>query len=174
MLLPAGKQFSELTLGPCGRINSPRGQGSVEGKRLALGINIKMEPRLVPLIAAALFLVSCQHDLQRADESQIAGIYYLVKVAGTAIPSTVSHDGAPLKVLSGTFIIGADGTCFSRTRFVAPDGNEITREVNADYRIQDSRLIMQWEGAGVTEGTVQGDVFVMDNHGTIFEYSRRP
>ncbi len=125
-------------------------------------------------IAAALVLVSCQHSVQRADESDVAGIYYLVSVDETAIPGAVSHRGTPLELLSGTFIISDDGTCFSRTRFVAPDGNETTREVYANYQVNDSQLIMQWEGAGVTEGTVKGDVFVMDNHGMIFEYSRRP
>jgi hypothetical protein len=48
----------------------------------------------------------------------------------------------------------------------------MTREVYAKYRVQNSRLIMQWEGAGITEGTVEGDTFVMDNHGMIFEYAR--
>ena len=138
-----------------------------------MGAIVRMQVLLLPLIAAALALVSCEQNLQRPDESNVAGIYYLVMVDGTAIPVTVSHDGTPLKVLSGTFIISKDGTCFSRTRFVAPDGNETTREVDADYRVQGSQLIMQWEGAGTTEGTVQGDVFVMDNHGMIFEYSRR-
>ena len=137
-----------------------------------MGITVRTQLILFPLIAATLALVSCQQNLQRADESDIAGIYYLLKVDGTAIPGTVLHDGKPLKVLSGTFIISKDGTCFSRTRFVAPDGNETTREVDADYRVQGPQLIMQWEGAGVTEGTVQGDNFVMDNHGMIFEYSR--
>jgi len=138
-----------------------------------LGVIVRTQLLLLPLIAAALALVSCQQNLQRPDENNIAGIYYLVKVDGTAIPVTVSHDGTPLIVLSGTFIISKDRTCFSRTRFVAPDGKEMTREVNADYQVQGSKLIMQWQGAGETEGTVQGDVFIMDNHGMIFEYSRR-
>ena len=126
------------------------------------------------MVAAAPCLLSCQHEVPRADEDDIAGIYYLVSVNETAIPGTVAHDGTPLELLSGTFVISDDGTCFSRTRFVAPDGQQITREVSADYEVQNSRLSMQWEGAGVTEGTVQGDVFVMDNHGMIFEYTRRP
>ena len=138
------------------------------------GVDVKTKLGLFALVAVALVLVSCQQDLQRTDGSDIAGIYYLVEVDGTAIPGTVSHNGTPLDLRSGTFIISDDGTCFSRTRFVAPDGNEVTREVNADYEGQGSQLVMQWEGAGVTEGTVQGDVFVMDNHGMIFEYSRRP
>ena len=48
------------------------------------------------------------------------------------------------------------------------------REVRAKYLVRDSRLIMTWEGAGITEGTVAGDIFVMDNHGMMFEYTRNP
>ncbi len=128
--------------------------------------------RLLLLAVVALFLVACQHGLERVNDNDITGIYYLAKVDGSAVPTTVSHDGVELQTLSGTFVISEDGTCFSRTRFVPPDGTEITREVYAKYQVQDSRLIMQWEGAGVTEGTIEGDTFVMDNHGMIFQYKR--
>ena len=90
------------------------------------------------------------------------------------MPGTVSHDGVALEVRSGTFIISADGTCFSSMRFTVPGGEDVTREVHAQYVARDFRLIMTWEGAGITEGTVEGDIFVMDNHGMIFEYTRNP
>lgn len=125
--------------------------------------------KLFPAMITALILVACQS----VDGNDVTGIYYLVEVDGSAVPAEVSHDGTALQVRSGVFIIGEDGSCFSRTRFVTPDGNEMTREVRAKYRVKDSRLIMRWEGAGTTEGTVEGDTFVMDNHGMIFEYNRR-
>lgn len=128
-------------------------------------------PKLLSAITAALFLIACQTAVETAD---VTGIYYLMKVDGSEVPTTVSHDGQKLGVNSGTFIISADKTCFSRTRFVPPDGNEMTREVNAKYRVEDSRLIMKWEDAGTTEGTVEGDIFTMDNHGMIFVYTRKP
>ena len=31
---------------------------------------------------------------------------------------------------------------------------------------------MQWEGAGTTTGTAQGDNFTMDNEGMIFVYKK--
>jgi len=31
---------------------------------------------------------------------------------------------------------------------------------------------MQWQGAGVTNGTVEGDTFTMDNEGQIFLYRK--
>ena len=128
--------------------------------------------RTFPVMIVGLFLIACQGLGGSVNGNGITGIYYLLKVDGSAVPTEVSHDGMALQVRSGTFIISANGTCFSRTHFIPPDGDEITREVRAKYRVEDSRVIMQWEGAGMTEGKVEGDVFVMDNHGMIFEYTR--
>ena len=122
-----------------------------------------------------LSLAACQEVIRPVGDNDITGIYYLLKVDGTELPSTVSHDGVVMEIRSGTFIISADGTCFSTTRFaVPPGGKEMTREVRAKYVVRDTQLIMTWEGAGTTEGTVAGDIFVMDNHGMIFEYTRNP
>ena len=130
--------------------------------------------RVFFVMIAVLSLAACQGAVRPVDDNDITGIYYLLKVDGTALPGTVSHDGVALEVHSGTFIISADGRCLSTTRFVAPGGKEMTREVQAKYLVRDSRLIMTWEGAGITEGTVAGDIFVMDNHGMMFEYTRKP
>lgn len=128
-----------------------------------------MTLRLLSTLTAALLLAGCQ----TVGSDDLTGIYYLATVDGSAVPAEVSHDGQMLRVNSGVFVISGDGTCFSRTRFVAPDGTEMTREVSAKYQVEDARLIMQWEGAGTTEGTVDGDTFVMDNHGMLFEYTQR-
>lgn len=130
--------------------------------------------RVFSVMIAILSLAACQEVVRPVDDNDITGIYYLLKVDDTALPGTVYHDDVALEIRSGTFIISADGTCFSRTRFTAPGGEEVTREVHAQYVVRDSRLIMTWEGAGMTEGTVEGDNFVMDNHGMIFEYTRNP
>lgn len=130
--------------------------------------------RVLSVMITILFLAACQEAVRPVDDNDITGIYHLLKVDGTALPDTVSHDGVALEVRSGTFIISADGTCLSTTRFTSPGGEEMTREVHAHYVVRDSRLIMTWEGAGMTEGTVEGDIFVMDNHGMIFEYTRNP
>jgi hypothetical protein len=130
--------------------------------------------RVFSVMIAILSLAACQEVVRPVDKNDITGIYYLLKVDDTALPGTVYHDDVALEIRSGTFIISADGTCFSRTRFTAPGGEEVTREVHAQYVVRDSRLIMTWEGAGMTEGTVEGDNFVMDNHGMIFEYTRNP
>ena len=125
------------------------------------------------LIIAALFLAACQTAVKPVDGNGIAGVYTLSKVDGAAVPGMVSHDGGAMQVSSGTFVIKPNGTCISKTVFVRPGGEALTREVRAKYVMEDSRLIMTWKGAGMTEGTVEGDTFVMDNHGMIFEYTRK-
>ena len=130
--------------------------------------------RMFSVTAIILSLAACQEAVRPDGDNAIAGIYYLLKVDGTVIPGTVSHDGMAMQIRSGTFIISADGTCFSETRFSVPGGKEITRKVRARYAVKDAQLVMKWEGAGTTVGTVSGDIFTMDNHGMIFEYTRNP
>ena len=135
---------------------------------------MKVLIQMVFALITILSLAACQQTVRHVDGGDITGIYYLLKVDGTTMPGTVMHDGAPMSIHSGTFFINDDGTCFSRTRFTPTGREEETREVHAKYEVQDSRLIMKWEGAGTTEGKLEGDIFTMDNHGMIFEYTRSP
>jgi hypothetical protein len=96
----------------------------------------------------------------------------LESVNGNKVPATISHDGIALKVLSGTFTLNADGTCGTKSVFVPPGAGETTREVKATYTKAGSKLTMQWEGAGMTTGTVEGNSFTMDNEGMVFVYRK--
>jgi len=102
------------------------------------------------------------------------GVYTLITVDGTKIPGKVSHEGHDLMLYSGVFTINADGTCMSKTVFSPPSGEKIERQVKATYTQEGSKLNMQWIGAGRTTGTIEGDTFTMDNHGTIFSYKKQP
>ncbi len=128
-------------------------------KRIAL--------RLSPIV---LVLAACHASTPIGRD--IAGVYSLVKVDGTPIPGEISHDGTNLRLESGEFVIEADGTCSSKTRFLPPGASPVTRRVLARYERNGPELTMQWEGAGRTTGRVDGDRFVLDNHGMIFEYTR--
>jgi len=102
----------------------------------------------------------------------IAGSYTLVSINGTPLPFTVTHEGPGIQVTSGTFTIRPDGTCASVTAFVMPSGQAQSREVSATYTRDGSKLTMQWQGAGVTNGTIEGDTFTMDNEGQLFLYRK--
>jgi hypothetical protein len=88
------------------------------------------------------------------------------------VPASVSHEGVALQVRSGTFTFKADGTCSTKTTFVPPSGSEIAREVSATYTKVGSKLTMQWQGAGTTTGTIEGNTFTMDNEGMVFAYKK--
>ena len=102
----------------------------------------------------------------------ITGSYALVSINGTNLPFTVTHEPPGVRVTSGTFTIRPDGTCVGVSAFVMPSGEAQSREVSATYTRDGSKLTMQWQGAGVTGGTVEGDTFTMENEGQVFLYRK--
>jgi hypothetical protein len=123
------------------------------------------------LLALCLAMVwaGCKQQAKVAAESNPVGTYNLVSVDGNKVPCTVQHDGHALPVSSGTFIINPDGTCSSK---MVLSGRDSAIEVKATYTRQGSKLTMQWQGAGNTLGTVEGDTFTMNNEGMVFAYKK--
>ncbi len=107
-----------------------------------------------------------------ADAGTLRGAYVLVSVDGQKVPCTVQHEGANLAVKSGAFNFNADGTCSSQVVFTPPSGADTVNNVKANYARQGSELTMQWEGAGMTTGTLVGDTFTMNNVGMVFVYQK--
>lgn len=103
---------------------------------------------------------------------EIGGTYTLLSINGKTLPFTVTHEGPGIQVTSGTFTIRPDGTCASVVAFVMPSGQAQSREVSATCTRDGSKLTMQWQGAGVTNGTIEGDTFTMDNEGQLFLYRK--
>jgi hypothetical protein len=132
------------------------------------------------IIAFAIFFVlsfwfmvpGCKRQEMASNGADPTGVYTLVSVNGNRIPASIDHGDVSLEVRSGTFIINADGTCSTKTVFIPPPGNEVTREVTATYTRDGSSLTMQWKDAGTTVGTIEGNVFTMDNEGMIFVYKK--
>ena len=128
--------------------------------------------QLVFLLSAGILLSACKQEAKVAAGADPAGVYTLVSINGNKVPTSVSHDGTPLQVRSGLFTIKADGTCSTKTVFVPPSGSEATREVSATYTKDGSKLTMQWRGAGMTIGTIEGNSLTMDNEGMVFVYNK--
>ena len=143
---------------------------------LLLGSWFDARPILVKIIdynaADAAKWAKWDQMLAIANSKDVSGLYTLVAVNGNKVPASVSHEGVALQVRSGTFTIKADGTCGTKTTFVPPSGSEVTREVSATYTRDGSKLTIQWQGAGTTTGTIQGNTFTMDNEGMLFTYKR--
>lgn len=132
-------------------------------------------PLSVGLILAVGPLVStCASPGIADDPASWVGVYTLISVDGREVPARVVQNGVTLEVRAGTFTLAADGNCTSRTVFVPPSGGEVAREVGATYVKDGATLTMHWENAGTTVGTLEGDLFTMDNAGMVFVYRRRP
>ena len=154
--------------------------------RFNINFSTKAALQLGCLLAAGMFLSGCNEPASPPPSApsaasakaaspkaaDFAGVYALVSVNGKNVPTSVSHDGTGLQVRSGSFTINADGTCGTKTVFVPPSGQEATREVSATYTQDGAKLTMQWKGAGMTVGTVDGNTFTMDNEGMIFVYRK--
>lgn len=128
-----------------------------------------MEKKMVILVMLAALAGCTTISPTETAANDTAGVYRLVAVNGSDVPTTVSHGNAKIKVHSGTFIINADGTCISKTVF---GSQKINREVKATYTQEGSTLNMQWIGAGRTEGTIEGETFTMNNEGMTFTYKK--
>ena len=46
------------------------------------------------------------------------------------------------------------------------------RTASTAYTRQGTELTMRWEGAGMTQGNLDGDTFTMNNEGMIFSYHK--
>jgi hypothetical protein len=127
---------------------------------------------LVTLLSTCVIADTAEQQ-EEGSQANPAGVYTLVEVNGNKVPTTVSH-GAEMSILSGTFTITADKTCTSKIVLRVPPGEEITKEVKATFTQEGSTLTMEWEGAGINQGTIEGNIFTMDNGGMVFTYKRNP
>ena len=130
--------------------------------------------RLATFVLLALAfspLASAQPPASQA-APDITGTYTLVTVNGDNVPATITHDDVSITIRSGSFVINADGSCVSRMVFLAPNGQEVTREVTGTYTRDGGKLTIQWQGAGVTEGTADGKTFTMDNEDFVLAYKK--
>lgn len=114
----------------------------------------------------------CSQKAKMVGEVNPTGTYTLASINGKEVPCTIHHEGASPTIKSGTFVINPDGTCSSKLLFSMPSGGDSSREVKARYTREDSKLTMQWEGAGTTTGTVEGNTFTMNNEGMLFAYRK--
>ncbi len=124
------------------------------------------------LLLAGFLFPACTKPESSIRDSDFAGVYRLFSVNGNLLPANIDHEGSALQVRSGTFILNSDSTCSTRTVFVPPSGTEIAREVSATYTKEGSKLTIQWQGAGTTVGTIQGNTFTMDNEGMLLVYKK--
>lgn len=133
-------------------------------------------PRILALSLLAvlplLALTGCKPATPATADINPAGDYTLVSVDGQSLPCRLTHEGVSPTIKSGVFSITADGHCRSLINFSVPAHGDMSREVTATYTRTGSELTMQWEGAGMTKGQLNGNQFTMNNEGMIFAYRK--
>jgi hypothetical protein len=129
---------------------------------------------VLPWLSLCSLLLGCRKETgsMRVWAPEISGAYTLITVDGNPLPFTPRHEGGAPKITGGLFTIKPDGTCTSRMDFILPSGKAGSREVVALYTRDGWKLDMRWQGAGRTLGTVEGDIFTMDNEGTRFAFRK--
>ena len=127
------------------------------------------------LLTTVLFtlscLAACSHRKQAENVSPV-GTFSLVEVDGQSLPANVGHDGANIRVVSGQLVLTEEGDATSETVFGPPNGDDIHRRVTASYTQTGDELLLRWDGAGMTKGTLGDGSFTMNNEGMIFVYAK--
>jgi hypothetical protein len=141
--------------------------------------NIKLQsamPHFLGLCLISAFLMlawtGCKNEAGSNANIDPTGVYALVSVDGKSLPCSLAHEGAALTIKSGVFTIKADSNCSSQITFSVPTKGDMSREVKATYTRQGAELTMQWEGAGMTMGNVNGNTFTMTNEGMVYAYRK--
>jgi len=149
-------------------------------KHISNNVNLEnYTPRVLALCLLAtlllLALTGCKKESSNTSSNvrpDLSGVYSLVSIDDKAVPCEISHEGTPMAVKSGTFTIANDGHCGSRMIFSVGSRKDMDLERKASYASVGAELTMQWEGAGMTMGSVHDNTFTMTNEGMVFSYRK--
>jgi hypothetical protein len=122
----------------------------------------------LPVLLISIFLAACASG----NSAEVAGTFELVTVDGNPVPYAPSHEGGAPEVLSSTLILNTDGTFQMTMTYATSPGNSITRDFSGSYTLEGDNLHFEWEGAGTTPGTLNGDTLTFTNEGVVFAYSK--
>ncbi len=124
---------------------------------------------LLPVFFLLLTLPACSSIDKSGD---ITGTYELATIDGNPVPYTPPHQGGAPEILSSTLVLQADGTFRMSMTYRTTPGNSTTREFTGTYTLTENTLRFDWEGAGVTPGTLNGSVVTINNEGLLFAYEK--
>jgi hypothetical protein len=126
------------------------------------------------LLTATLLLAAtgCKPGADANANPDPTGVYTLVSVNDKNVPCDLTHEGVTLTVKSGVFTINADGTCRSQMAFSVQSRGDQSTDMKATYTRHGTELTMQWQGAGMTTGKIEGPTFTMTNEDMVLAYRK--
>lgn len=129
-----------------------------------------MRKTILCLLSFVLLLPACG---AAETSNDYLGTYDLVSIDGNPLPYTPAHEGGAPEILSSTLTLNADGTFQMSMTYGSTSGNSISRDFTGLYTIVDeSTLRFEWEGAGVTMGTLEANIVTINNEGLLFAYQK--
>lgn len=127
-----------------------------------------MRKLIILFLAATLALAACG-----GETDDPTGMYEMVSIDGNELPYAPAHQGQTgPEIVAGSLTLNADGTFSMTMDFQIPGGTSQISDFEGSYTREGSEFRMQWEGAGVTTGTLEGDEFSFNNEGMIFTFRR--
>lgn len=124
------------------------------------------------LTTLALALPGCRQGESPAKTSDHVGTYTLATINGNRLPFTPPNEGGAPQIESGAIALLADGSFSSTMTYRMPDGKVGNRGSSGSYTRQGSSFKLEWKGAGVTLGTLEGNTFTIDDDGLKCAYRK--
>jgi len=131
-----------------------------------------MQKFFLLLLVMGLYLSACGPANKTTEVSDITGAYKLVSINGHELPYAPPHEGGAPQVLSSTLTLNPYGTFSMTMTYGTSSGGSVSRDFHGTYTREDSVLRFQWEGAGQTPATLEGNTITIDNEGIFFTYQK--
>jgi hypothetical protein len=115
-------------------------------------------------------------------DGEPVGTYRLVSIDGHPVPYAPvdphgpAHASPGPEIVTGTIVLGADGTFRSTMAYrIERDGSirAMEREFTGTWVREGPGYRLDWDGAGQTPATLEGDTFTYDNVGMLLAYRRQ-
>lgn len=127
-----------------------------------------MHKNIILLLVAALSLFACSREA-----FDHTGTYSMVSIDDNELPYAPAHQGQTgPEIVSGSLTLNADGTFAFSMSYRNPSGAIGENNLDGTYTVEGSEFRLQWQGAGVTLGTLDGDRFSFNNEGMVFTFQK--
>lgn len=112
----------------------------------------------LPVLLLALSALACSDDDPTGAEVDPVGVYALLSIDGSSLPTPITSDGVTLEVASGQFSIVAGGGCAATINVRPVGGGPLEALANTcAWTASGSQLQVTWTDGGTDTATVQGD-----------------
>jgi len=127
-----------------------------------------MHKKIFLLLVAAISLLACTRA-----PVDYTGTYSMVSIDDNELPYTPTHQGQKgPEIISGSMTLNADGTFVFSMSYRNPSGAIGENNLEGTYTVEGSEFRLQWQGAGITLGTLDGDSFSFNNEGMVFTFQK--